>query len=217
MLCPWQWSVAMTEQVINSWWFAASDKLPHGDNRKVIIGKTHSLRGDIVICRHALHGSIHPFDALRYATGPYLYKVEQWGDISQEKDKVGSRYRKYIAKHDVTQELRLFASQQALSVIHLWDAPNIVKEYLNTNNELIRAAARDAIRAAIRAAAWDAAWVAVRDAARAASMDAARAASMDATRAAAWDAAWDAARAAARAAARVDFLKLIEGKFNVHN
>ena len=51
-----------------AWWFAASDQLPHGDGRQVVIGETHSLKGGrITICRRALHGSVHPFDALRYA------------------------------------------------------------------------------------------------------------------------------------------------------
>ena len=206
----------MTE-VIKSWWFAASDKLPHGDGRKVIIGKTHSLKGKIIICKHALHGSIHPFDALQYATGPYLYQVEQWGDLIKESDKIGSIYRKYISMNDITYELRLFARQQALSVIHLWKAPEIVKKYLETGEESIRTAAE--------AAAWDAAWAgavawaaagaAAGNAAWAAAREAAWAAARDAAGDAAGAAARAAARDAAKAAARDDFLKLIKDKFNV--
>jgi hypothetical protein len=86
--------------------------------------------------------------------------------------------------------MRLFARRVALDVIHLWDAPPIVKEYLETGDESKRAAAW--------AAARDAAWDAARDAAWAAARDAARAAAW----AAAWDTAWDAAWAASRAAAR---------------
>lgn len=200
----------MTE-VIKSWWFAASDRLPHGGERKVVIGETHSLKGKIIICQHALHGSIHPFDALQYAIGPYLYQVEQWGNLIKQSDKIGSRHRKYIAMHDITYELRLFARQQALSVVHLWKAPEIVKKYLETGEESIRNAAQDAVwdvaRVAARVAAQDAAW----DAARVAAW-AIQVAAWDAARAAAQDAAWD-----ARNAARDNFLKLIEDKFNVHN
>ena len=152
----------MTE-VIKSWWFAASDILPHGDGREIVIGKTHSVKGKIIICVNGLHGSTHPFDALRYTNGPYLYQVEQWGDIIKEKDKLVSRYRKYITMHDITNELRLFARQQALSVIHLWNAPEIVKKYLETGEE------------SIRDTAWSAAWSADRAAARGAARDAARA------------------------------------------
>jgi hypothetical protein len=201
------------EEVVSSWWFAASNRLPHKDGRKIIIGKTHSLKGQIILCKHALHGSIHPFDALQYATGPYLYKVEQWGDVIQENDKLGSRYRKYLQMYDITYELRLFARQQALSVIDLWDAPEIVKKYLETGEELIRAAAwaavMDEARAEARAAVMNEAW--------AAAMDEAWVAAWVATRAAARAAAGAVIRAAAGAAAGDSFLKLIEDKFNVHN
>jgi hypothetical protein len=100
--------------------------------------------------------------------------------------------------------LRYFARTQAMSVAHLWDAPDVVAEFLMTGDESIRAAARaaawdaacdaaraaacDAARAAARDAACDAARAAARDAARAAACDAARAAACDAARDAAWDA-----------------------------
>ena len=81
-----------------------------------------------------------------------------------------------------------------MSVIHLWDAPDVVRQYLETGDESLR----DAAQAAAQVAVWDAAQAAraTRDAAQAA-RDAAQAAR--ATRAAAWDAA-RATRAAARAA-----------------
>jgi hypothetical protein len=87
-------------------------------------------------------------------------------------------------RHDITDLLWQFARQQALLVINLWDAPDLVRQYLETGNESLRAAARaaawDAAQAAAWAAAWDAAW--------------------DAAKSAAWAAAWDDARAAAKAA-----------------
>ena len=53
-------------------------------------------------------------------------------------------------------EIRRFACQCALDVTHLWNAPPIVKGYLKTGNEKLRAAAGDAAGAAARAAAGDA-------------------------------------------------------------
>jgi len=93
----------------------------------------------------------------------------------------------------------------ALDVVHLWDAPPEVIEYLETGDESLRAAASAAARAAVGAAArdavWDAAraaaWAAVDAAAWTAATSAARAAAWAAARAAARDAVWDAARAAA--------------------
>ena len=84
--------------------------------------------------------------------------------------------------------MRRFAADQALSVAHLWDMPQIVREYLTTLDESKRNAAWDAARSAAWSAArnarnawdawdaWDASWSA---------------------RSAAWNAAWDAARDAA--------------------
>jgi hypothetical protein len=80
-------------------------------------------------------------------------------------------------------KMRCFARLAAQDVLHLWDAPEIVKQYLETGDENIRAAARAAADAAARAAADVAAWAAARAAADAA-----------AWAAAAWAAAWAAAK-----------------------
>ena len=165
---------------IIGWWFAASGELPHGDGRKVVIGETLTVKGKIVPCRWGLHASVDPFDALQYAPGPLLYKVRLSGKIvPNDNDKHAASERTAIAKRDSTQMLRAFARKVALSVIHLWDAPTIVREYLETGDE------------SKKAAAGNAAWAAAGDAARAARA---------AARAAAWaardarDAAGDAAR-----------------------
>ncbi len=180
------------------WWFSQGDVLPHGDGRKIIIGERLAVKGKLVICRNALHGSFDPLDALQYAPGSILHKCLYSGARIEEKEKLGSRYRTVLARHDATGILRQFAREQALSVIHLWDAPQIVREYLETGDETKRDAARaaaawDAARAAASAAAWEAA----RAAARASGWDDAWDAAWEAARAAAWGAAWDAARAAA--------------------
>jgi hypothetical protein len=176
------------------WWFSASDELRHGDGRKVVIGETLTVEGKIVPCERGLHASVDPFDALRYAPGPMLYRVRLSGEVVvHDGDKHVASEHTALAVRDATDMLRDFARKQALTVIHLWDAPAIVREYLETGDESKRDAARDAARAG----AWDAAWAAAWAAARAAAWDAAR----DAARAAARDAAWAAARAAARDAA----------------
>jgi hypothetical protein len=82
--------------------------------------------------------------------------------------------------------LREFARWCALQVIHMWNAPDVVREYLETGNEELRDEARTAARDAARTAARTAA----RDAARTAARTAARDAARTAARAAARDAAW---------------------------
>ena len=96
-----------------------------------------------------------------------------------------------------------FARWCALQVIHLWDAPPVVREFLETGKEELRDAARDTARAAASDAASDAARAAMAAAwaARRAAMAAAMDAAWDAARAAR-DAARDTAMAAARAARR---------------
>ena len=58
-------------------------------------------------------------------------------------------------KHDKV--IRKLACDYALSVSHLWYMPEVVRAYLVTQNESLRAAARAAARAA-----WAAAWAAAR-------------------------------------------------------
>jgi hypothetical protein len=86
-----------------------------------------------------------------------------------------------------------FARWCALSVAHLWDMPDVVRQFLETGDETLRdaagAAAAAAARTEVRYAAGDAAWSAARVAATAAAWDAA----WSAARAAAWSVAWYAA------------------------
>ena len=188
-----------------------SDKLR--DGRPIpAIGEWLTHDGEIKMCVSGLHASADPFDALQYAPGSMLHKVALKGVVERQDDKVVARSRKILATIDATELLRRFARQQALSVLHLWDAPPIIKEYLETGDERLQGAAW--------AAAWDAARDAAGDAAQyaaGAARDAAWAARSAAgeARDVAWaarDAAGD-ARDAAWAAAREQFKALVEKAF----
>jgi hypothetical protein len=194
------------------------------------IGEWLEHTGPIVPCESGLHASEHPFDALQFAPGWMLHHVELEGGLVPHGDPVDKwvgRRRRILASIDATDLLRAFARWCVLQVIDQWDAPAVVREYLETGDESKREAAR--------VAAWDArvaagdARDAARDAknaarvtARVAARDAAEAAgdardaagdARDAARDAAWVtagvAAWDARNAAlvtagdARVAARV--------------
>jgi len=160
------------------------------------IGEWLEHDGPIVPCERGLHASEHPMDALTYAPGPMLHRVELEGDLvahGDPPDKWAGRRRRILASVDATDLLWRFARWCALQVIDLWAAPAVVREYLETGD--------DSNRAAARAAAW-AAWAAARDAwaAWAAARDAAWAA---------WAAAGDAARDAAWAAQRAEFAGMV--------
>ena len=123
--------------------------------------------GKLKICESGLHASLRPVDALQHAPGPILCLVECGGEIAHQSDKLVCTERTIIARMDATEMLRYYARMQALSVVHLWDAPDVVLDYLMTGDKSIRAAARDAAWAAARDAVRAAAWDAVRAAARA--------------------------------------------------
>ena len=142
-------------------------------------GEWLEYSGPVVMCESGLHASTDPFDALQYAPGPILCRVEVDGVVQRHNDKLVCSRRRIVARRDVTDMLRLFARQCASDVLHLWAAPEIVVRYLATGDESIRAAASDAAwdaRGASWAAASDAAWAIARDAARAAARAAAWAA-----------------------------------------
>jgi hypothetical protein len=158
--------------------------------------------GKVEMCESGLHASLHVADALKYAPGATLCLVELGGEIQTGDDKLVASKRRIIARFDATELLRKDARDSALSVIHLWKAPAVVKRYLEIGGESLRIEAQSAADAAAYAAAAYAAADAAAYAAYAAAY-AADAAYAAAARAAAADAAADAAAYAARAAAYV--------------
>ena len=177
--------------------------------------------GEPIICQSGLHASWHPFDALQFAPGGTLCLVEVEEITDEQPEKLVCKRRKIVQRIDAEPILREFARWCALQVVHLWDAPEVVVQYLKTGDESLRDAARAAARDVARGVAWAAALAAARAAARDVAWGAARGAAWDAAwdaaRGAAWDAAWDAAGDAAWDAARADqrseFKKIVDGAF----
>ena len=187
---------------IKAWYFSGVDcRLRYEDDRPIVTGETHTVDCKPILCKSGLHGSIRPLDAIQYAPGPVVWRVELSGDMDVGDDKIAATERKYLWGYDATDILRSFARECALDVVHLWDAPEAVVLYLKTGDESLRAAALAAALASALDAAWAAAWAAALDVAWAAAWAAASDAALDAARAAASDAALDAALDAARAAA----------------
>ena len=123
--------------------------------------------GDATLCESGLHASRHPSDALSYAPGATLCLVECEEIVSEQDDKFVCRRRRILARIDATALLWRVSREYARAALPLWDAPTVVREYLETGDESKRAAARDAARDAAWAAAWDAARAAARAAQRA--------------------------------------------------
>ena len=155
---------------MKAWHFVRANKqLGYGDNRIVQVGQTYRYEGKepIELCKRGMHGSVKIMDALKYAEGNIICRVELSGDIIHGDDKVVATERKVLAMIDGEKVLRKFACMCALDVIHLWDAHEIVVRYLKTQDESIRHEARAAAWYSARAtsawaalatsAAWDSA------------------------------------------------------------
>ncbi len=160
--------------------FAQVDKngvprLGYGDGREIRAGETLTVEGDPVLCEYGLHASARILDALRYALSDRLAlcRVTLGGIVLHDDDKSVATERTVVAMLAASETdalLREFARWCAHQVIHLWHAPDVVRQYLETGDESIRDAARaaawNAARDAARDAAGDVAWDAARDAAR---------------------------------------------------
>src|SRR3990167_3097287 len=135
--------------------------------------------GTIVPCKNGLHGSIKIVDGLRYAPiyTKWICRTKHSGIIvPHNNDKIASSERTILWKVKAEPILCEFVRLCALDVIHSWNAPDVVKEYLETSDEKIRSAAWRAARSTARSAAWRAA----RSAARSAVWRAARSAAWSA-------------------------------------
>jgi len=140
---------------MKAWYFSKKEKkLAHGDNRQIQKGRTHKVKGQIEPCRRGLHASKRLIDALSYAPGPYIWRVEMSGNIISECDKLCASERTYIQGFDATVLFRKFARKQALINIEKikpytgTDSYDLIVEYLKTGNEDIRSAAWSAARSA---------------------------------------------------------------------
>ena len=196
-----------------------ADKLRDGRNIPAD-GEWLIHEGELIPCQSGLHASEHPFDALRYAPENTLCLVELDGEIiSHNDDKVVARRRRIVKRVDATNMLRRFAADQALSVAHLWNMPEIVREYLQTLDENKRIAAASAAAYAAAYAAYAAAYAAAYTAASAAAYAAYTAAYAAVYAAAytaaytAYTAAYAAAYTAAYTAAKTEFLRRVEELF----
>ena len=141
--------------------------LGYGDNRIVTVGQTVSVEGKPVLCRHGLHACKRILGTLQYAPDcrGALCEVTLSGIVISDDNKSVATERTIVRALTAEQTdklLRDFARWCALQVAHLWEMPEVVRQYLETGDDNLRAAAWEAAREAAReaggAAAWAAAW-----------------------------------------------------------
>ena len=138
---------------ILAWHFLANDGTTRGDT-KPAPGATETFDGTPVLCECGLHGSLRAIDALQYAQGNIIRRVELSGTVVTGDDKLCATERREIWRADCEAVLWDWARWCALQAQrkHWKDAPDVVKKWLRTGDP------------SLRAAAWDAAWAAAGDA-----------------------------------------------------
>jgi hypothetical protein len=192
------------------WHFLQEDRRLHFEpHTQVVSGQKLSVLPEkLKMCRYGLHFSENILDALQYAPGPIVCRVQASGRILTDSDKCCAEHRKVVWMVDADRVLREFAlwcAEEALKLVKEPD-PRSLKA-LEVKRSWLDGKATDEELAA----AWDAAW----DAASAASAAwAARDASVARAARAAWaardasSAAW--AASAARATQSKQLLKMIK-------
>ena len=159
---------------IKGWHFVANDrKLGYGDGRLVEVGKTYTVPDtrELELCEYGLHASKRLIDALNYAPGEVICRVELAAPIVNGDDKMVSYSRKVLAMIDggrLLHEVACQCAEYALTFVKDPDSRSVAaikakRDWLDgkiTDQELSAAgsAARDAAWDAAWAAAWDAAW-----------------------------------------------------------
>jgi len=156
---------------MKAWKFLRDNRrLGYGDGRLVEVGVTLKVEGTPVLCGRGIHASIKPLDALSYSESNIIARVECGGVIIKGDNQLACTEITPLWIGDCETILRRFSCMCALDVIHLWEPPPCVVEYLQTQNKSLREAAWAASLAVSGGSEVDATW----GAARITSWDAAR-------------------------------------------
>ena len=179
-------TIVRRSETMLGWHFLATDRRLRYGNQEVEAGQTYTADGPLAMCRNGMHACRRPLDALDYAPGPIVCRVQLIGEISHDRNKSVARSRRVLWRADATTMLHEFAlsvATTALSIVEAhggtvdprsWKALEVKAIWLRgkaTDQQLTAAwaaagaaaravAARAAAGAAARDAARDAAWAA---------------------------------------------------------
>lgn len=137
-------------------WHWTNGTLRNGDPIPEV-GETLIHDGPVEMCSSGLHASRRILDGVKNAPGPVVHRVEVADIVAEQSDKLVCRERTILWTVGAEEILRDFARRCALDVIDEWDAPDVVREWLETGDEKLRSAAWSAAGSAARSAAWSAA------------------------------------------------------------
>jgi hypothetical protein len=129
----------LKEKRIACWhWLAEDKRLRWGTKEKVRVGRTYTATGPLVMCENGMHGSRRLLDALQYAPGGVLCKVEIWGEIQEGDDKLVGRHRKVLSMVNAEKMLHEAAchfAEEALTAAKItdercWNAIKVKRAWL---------------------------------------------------------------------------------------
>jgi hypothetical protein len=99
----------MSDKVLGWYWLPYNGCLYCPPYTEVEVGQTQTAEGPLELCENGMHASRRALDALRYARGPIVCRVELSGEILEGKDRLCARHRKVLAMADATKTLHEFA------------------------------------------------------------------------------------------------------------
>ena len=144
-----------------------------GNTKYPKVGQTLKVNPDrLELCSYGLHASKRLLDALQYAPGATVCRVELGGRILEDTDKVVASERTVLQMADAADVLHEFACRCAEDALQLIESPDPRSiAAIKAKRQWLKGEIGDeelqAAWAAARAAAWAAAWAAASDAARA--------------------------------------------------
>src|SRR3990172_11393216 len=96
------------------WHFLPADgRLGWGSCEVVEAGRTYRAKGPLVLCENGMHASRRAIDALPYAPGPVVSRVELLGERLDAADKACARERSVLWLAGATPVLHEFACNVA--------------------------------------------------------------------------------------------------------
>src|SRR6266403_1760065 len=109
----------MINRPILAWHFLKENgRLAYAPHTLVRVGEWLTVPTPLSICCTGLHASSRLIDALLYAPGPILCRVELCGELIEQEDKLCAQQRRVIAMADATTILHEMACLSAESVLN---------------------------------------------------------------------------------------------------
>ncbi len=161
---------------MKAWHFLKdSGQAQHGRLGIIKVGKTYKVKGTPIPCERGLHASKRIIDALQYAEGSLLCRVEMGGEIAEETDKVCAQERTVIWMMDISTILHNFAcneaerallaqptrdprSMEAIRVKRLWIKGRATEDQLSAAHWAADSAARSIAHSSAHSSAYSSAY-----------------------------------------------------------